>query len=62
MNAPQPLGYVVVDGRTGAIVARCKTLDGARRSADRRDLQYGAYRYRARAALPSECQRFRSAS
>lgn len=47
-------GYVVIDNRTGAIVARCKTRKGARRSADRRDNEYGAYRYRVRAALPSE--------
>ena len=59
--APQPLGYVVVDSRTGSVVARCKTLNAARRSADRRDCQYGAYRYRARAAMPSEAQGFRSA-
>ena len=47
-------GYVVVDRRTGAIVARCKTLAGARRSVDRRDNEYGAYRYHARPAMPSE--------
>lgn len=46
--------YLVIDGRTGAVVARCKTRNGARRSADRRDNEYGAYRYRVRAALPSE--------
>jgi hypothetical protein len=55
-------GYVVIDRRTGAVVARCKTLNGARRSADRRDNQYGGYRYLARAAMPSEAAGFRSAS
>lgn len=54
-------GYVVVDSRTGAVVARCKTLNGARRSVDRRDNEYGGYRFRARAAMPSECSRFRPA-
>ena len=55
------LGYVVIDRRTGAVVGRCKTLNGARRSADRRDLQYGAYRYHARAAMPSEAPGFKPA-
>lgn len=48
------LGYVVVDRKTGAIVARCKTREGARRSVDRRDNEYGAYRYYARPAQASE--------
>lgn len=56
---PAPHGYVVIDTRTGAIVARCKTRDGARRSADRRDIEYGAYRYRARPAMPSESRAFK---
>lgn len=51
------LGFVVVDRRTGAVVARCKTLNGARRSADRRDNEYGAYRFHAREAMPSEVKR-----
>lgn len=55
-------GYVVVDRRTGAIVARCKTLNGARRSVDRRDNEYGGYRFHARPALPSESSNFRSAT
>lgn len=52
-------GYIVIDGRTGAIVGRCKTKDGARRSVDRRDNEYGAYRYKWRAALPSESKGFK---
>lgn len=53
-------GYVVIDSRTGAVVARCKTREGARRSADRRDNEYGAYRYKARAAMPSESLAFKA--
>lgn len=49
-------GYGVIDRRTGQIVARCKTRDGARRSSDRRDNEYGAYRYGVRALLPSEAR------
>lgn len=59
MNA---FGYVVVDRRTGAIVGRCKTLTGARRSVDRRDNKYGGYRFHARAAMPSEAKGFKPAA
>jgi hypothetical protein len=52
-------GFVVVDRRTGAIVARCKTREGALRSVDRRDNEYGAYRFYARAAMPSEAPGFK---
>ena len=38
--------YLVINIRTGDIVARCKTLAGARRSMDRRDNEYGAYAHR----------------
>lgn len=38
--------YLVINIRTGAIVARCKTLTGARRSRDRKDNEYGAYAHR----------------
>jgi hypothetical protein len=51
--------FVVIDCRTGAVVARCKTITGARRSADRRDMEYGAYRYSARAAMPNETAGFK---
>lgn len=45
MDATHP--YVVIDMQTRTVVARCATLQGARRSADRRDLKFGAIRYRA---------------
>lgn len=61
MKAGSDFGYVVVDRRTGAIVGRCKTLTGARRSVDRRDNEYGGYRYSAQAAMPSESSGFKSA-
>lgn len=47
-------GYVVIDRRTGAIVSRAKTRAGANRAVDRRDNEYGGYRFYARAAMPSE--------
>ena len=53
---------VVIDRRTGAVVARCTTIKGARRSAERRDMAYGAYRYSARAAMPSEMAGFKNKS
>lgn len=40
--------YDIVDLKTGAIVGTAKTLAGARRSVDRRDNEYGGYRYRAK--------------
>jgi len=49
-NAPsRPLSYEVVDIQTKGVVAQCKTRDGASRSANRRDLSYGAVRYVVRA-------------
>lgn len=56
-----PFGYVVVDRRTGAVVGRCKSREGARRSVDRRDNEYGGYRYFARPAMPSEAKGFKAA-
>ena len=53
------MGYIVFNRRTGAIVARCKTRSGARRSQDRRDNEYGGYIHEVRAALPSESIHFR---
>ena len=41
--------YEIVDRKTGAVVGRAKTLAGARRSVDRRDNEYGGYRYTHRA-------------
>ena len=37
--------YQIVDGHTGAVVARCKTSAGANRAVDKRDNEYGATRY-----------------
>jgi len=53
-------GYLVIDSRTGRIVSRCKTRIAANRSADRRDNEYGAYRYRVRVAMPSESKAFKA--
>jgi len=38
--------FDIIDGHTGAVVASCSTHKGAIRSVDRRDNDYGAYRYR----------------
>jgi hypothetical protein len=35
--------YEVISRRQSKVVAVCSTRKGARRSADRRDLEYGAY-------------------
>jgi hypothetical protein len=40
--------YEIVDRKTGLIVGKAKTHKGANRSVDRRDNEYGAYRYFAR--------------
>jgi hypothetical protein len=37
--------YLVIDRHTGRVVGKCKTLAAARRSVDKRDNAYGAYRY-----------------
>lgn len=42
MNAKE---YEIVDRKTGQVVGKAKTLKGARRSVDRRDNEYGGYRY-----------------
>jgi hypothetical protein len=42
-----PLHYVIKDRRTGAIVGKAATLKGARRSVDRRDNEFGGYRFQA---------------
>jgi len=41
--------YEIIDRRTGAVVGKAKTLKGATRAVDRRDNEYGAYRYTHRA-------------
>jgi hypothetical protein len=40
--------YEIVDRKTGLVVGTAKTRTGANRSVDRRDNEYGAYRYFAR--------------
>jgi len=40
--------YVVIDRHTGAIVSKPMSLTAARRSVDRRDNAYGAYRFGTR--------------
>jgi hypothetical protein len=37
--------YQVIDGRTGEVVSTHATAKAARRSAERRDLAYGACRF-----------------
>ena len=43
----KPIRYDIIDTHTGRIVGQAKTRSGASRSVDKRDNQYGAYRYRA---------------
>lgn len=41
--------YVVIDQHTGLVVGTYKTRQRARNVADRKDLEYGAYRYSVQA-------------
>ena len=43
----KPIRYDIIDTQTRRIVGQAKTRAAANRSVDRRDNQYGAYRYRA---------------
>jgi len=45
----QPTRWDIVDNRTGAVVGSAKSRNRAHRSADKRDLAYGAIRYSVRA-------------
>lgn len=45
----QIVHFAIVDKHTGRVVATAKTRRGATRAADRRDNEYGAYRYGVRA-------------
>lgn len=38
--------FHVINIRTGRVVAKCKTKNGARLSLDRKDNEYGAYVHR----------------
>ena len=40
--------YEIIDRQTKKVVATAKTRAGATRAVDRRDNEYGAYRYAAR--------------
>lgn len=42
--------FEIYDKHTGAIVSKAKTISGARKAVDRRDNQYGGYRYSYRKA------------
>lgn len=37
--------YLIIDRHTGRVVGKCKSLAAARRSIDKRDNEYGGYRY-----------------
>lgn len=50
--------YEIVDRHTGKVVGRARTLAGARRSVDRRDCEYGAYRFYAREEGAARAARF----
>lgn len=51
---PYAGGYHIVDNHTGSIVGFAKTLKRASRSVDRRDNEYGAYRYSHRRAVKED--------
>lgn len=46
--------YEIIDRQTGRVVGKAKTGKAARRSVDKRDNAYGAYRYMAKAVYQSE--------
>jgi hypothetical protein len=45
----KPIRFDIIDRQTGKIVSTALTRAGANRAVDRRDNQYGAYRYMAKA-------------
>lgn len=47
-NVHELLYYEIIDRKTGAVVGKAKTRRSANISVDRRDNEYGAYRYYAR--------------
>lgn len=49
-----PTHYEIYDRQTKAVVGKVKTRTGARRSVDRRDNEYGAYRYNHRPVYGDE--------
>ena len=48
------LFYEIVDKMTGRVVGKAKTRKSASRACDRRDNEYGAYRYHARPVYAQE--------
>lgn len=50
----KPVGYHIVDNHTKAKVGYAKTLRAASRSIDRRDNDYGGYRYSHKADYGDE--------
>lgn len=50
----KPIRYDIIDKQTGRKVGECKTVRRANTSVDRRDNQYGGYRYRAQPVWPEQ--------
>lgn len=48
------IGYNIIDRHTGFKVGFAKTRSGATRSVDRRDNEYGAYRFSAQPVYEGE--------
>lgn len=53
----QIVRFDIIDKHTGEIVGHAKTRHGATRAADRRDNEYGAYRYGVRAVYANGDER-----
>ena len=49
----QTAQFEIVDRKTGLVVGKATTRSGARRSVDRRDNEYGGYRFYFRPAAAS---------
>lgn len=50
----KPIRYDIIDRQTKQVVGTAKTRAGATRSVDRRDNEYGAYRYYAKPVYEGE--------
>jgi len=50
----QATTYDVIDRQTGDVIATVTTRNKARRIADRKDAEYGAYRYMVRPTVGAE--------
>lgn len=53
----QIVRFDIIDKHTGAVVGKATTRKGATRAADRRDNEYGAYRYGVRAVYANGDER-----